>query len=211
MPRKHARKSFRSKRSRGSRGSLKTPGTMVFKPFHPTPIYSHKFRYKIASAIVGQTVTQANIFACYVLATSAANSRSIIGNMRIKKVTAIATGLSATTIDELYIRDANQQGLVDPIDASSTGQGNAIATWKPNRKSLSADWFNFGTGGSLFTMSLPAGATLELDVDMVLGGAAGTISGGSYTGTYTTGYMYSMGLDGSAGSIYYQALGMNQA
>jgi len=207
---KHNKKS-KSKGQISGKSSVKTMlGNKIFTPFHPTPIMRKIFRYKIGSAIVGQTVTQANIFAAWVLAVSATNVRSIMANMRIRKVTAIATGLSSTTIDELYIRDANQQGLVDPIDSTSTGQGNAVATWKPNSKSLSSDWFNFGTGGNLFTLSIPAGSTLELDVDMVLGGAAGTTAQQVYTSTVTLGIMYSMGIDGAAGSIYYQAIGMNQ-
>jgi len=208
MERNH-KKNHKNSRRNGT--SKIQSGYQLFKPFHPTPIYHKLFRYKIGSAIVGQTVTQANIFASWVMAVSSIAARSIMGNMRIRYVKAIATGLSATTIDELYIRDANQQGLVDPIDSSSTGQGNAIVVWKPNKKSLTSDWFNYGTGGSLFTMSLPAGTTLELSADFVLGGAAGTTSGNTYAATVTLGQLYSMGLDGSAGSIYYQALGMNQA
>jgi len=147
----------------------------------------------------------------WVLAISSTQGRSIIANFRIKKIIAIATGLSSTSTDELFIRDANAQGIVDPIDASSTGQGNALVVWKPNKNSLCADWFNYNTGGSLVILSVPSGATIEFDMDFVLSGAAGTISGASYTATLTQGYMYSMGPDGAAGSIYYQALGMNQA
>lgn len=186
-------------------------GTLIFKPFHPTPIQSHCFRFKIGSSITGLTILQSNIFAMYVLAISGTTARSIMSSMRIKYFRAIATGFSTSVIDELYIRDANAQGLVDPIDSTSTGQGNAHVLWRPNKKSLSSDWFNFNTGGSICIMSLPAGTTLEVCVDFVLGGAAGTISGASYTSVYTTGFMYSMGLDGAAGSINYQAIGMNQA
>jgi len=186
-------------------------GTLVFSPFHPTPIFSKIFRWKIATAIVGTTITQANVFAAWVMATGATSVRSIMANMRIKRLTAICTGLSANVEDEIYIRDANAQGLVDPIDSTSSGQGNTIATWKPNSKSLASDWFNFNTGGSLVIMSLPSGTTLEAEFDFVIGGAAGTISSAVYTvAGASAGFLYQMGLDASPGSIFYTAIGMNQ-
>lgn len=195
-----------------SMSSVKTAsGTLVFAPFHPTPIFRKLFRWKIPTAIVGQTVTQANVFASWVMATGSTSGRSIMSNMRIRRMTAICTGLSANVEDEIYIRDANAQGLVDPVDSTSSGQGNTIATWKPNPKSLAGDWFNFNTGGSLVIMSLPSGTTLEVEIDFVIGGAAGTISSAVYTMVgATAGFLYQMGLDGSAGSIYYTAIGMNQ-
>jgi len=192
--------------------SVKTSsGVLVFSPFHPTPIFTKLFRWKIATAIVGVTVTQANVFASWVLATGATSVRSIMANMRVRLLTAICTGLSANVEDEIYIRDANAQGLVDPIDSTSSGQGNTIATWKPNSKSLASDWFNFNTGGSLVIMSLPSGTTLEAEFDFVIGGAAGTISSASYTvAGAVAGFLYQMGLDASPGSIFYTAIGMNQ-
>jgi len=192
--------------------SVKTAtGTLVFAPFHPTPIYRKLFRWKINTAIVGQTVTQANVFASWVMATGATSVRSLMANMRIRRLTAIATGLSANVEDEIYIRDANSQGLVDPVDSTSSGQGNTIATWKPNPKSLVGDWFNFNTGGSLVIMSLPSGTTLEAEFDFVFGGAAGTISSAVYTvAGANAGFMYQMGLDAAPGSIFYTAIGMNQ-
>jgi len=192
--------------------SVKTSsGVLVFSPFHPTPIFTKLFRWKIATAIVGVTVTQANVFASWVLATGATSVRSIMSNMRIRRLTAICTGLSANVEDEIYIRDANAQGLVDPIDSTSSGQGNTIATWKPNSKSLASDWFNFNTGGSLVIMSLPSGTTLEAEFDFVIGGAAGTISSAVYTvAGATAGFLYQMGLDAAPGSIFYTAIGMNQ-
>jgi len=186
-------------------------GTLVFAPFHPTPIYRKLFRWKIATSIVGQTVTQANVFAAWVMATGATSVRSLMANMRIRRLTAIATGLSAVVEDEIYIRDANAQGLVDPVDSTSTGQGNTMATWKPNNKSLASDWFNFNTGGSLVIMSLPSGSTLEAEIEFVIGGAAGTISSATYTvAGASAGFIYQMGLDGAPGSIFYTAIGMNQ-
>jgi len=187
-------------------------GIMVFKPFHPTPVYSKLFRYKIPTAIVGQVVTMNNIFAAWVVAQSTTVGRALISTMRIRRVTAIATALSATVDEELYIRDASLYGPVDPVDSTSTGQGNAIATWKPKAKSLAGDWFQYTTGASCFQYSLPAGATLEIDIDFVVSGAAGTALTTTYTlAGATTGTWYSMGLDGSAGSIYYSAIGMNNA
>jgi len=135
-----------------------------------------------------------------------------MGNMRIKHVRIVG---ASSTFEELYIRDANQQGLVDPVDTSSvTGVANVL--WKPNKNSLTSDWFNFGTqsgssAASLFILSAPVNSIIELAVDCVLGGAAGTGSGASYTSTFTLGVMYSMGLDGAAGSIYYTPIGMNGA
>jgi len=196
---------------RGKSSVNTSSGVLVFSPFHPTPIFRKLFRWKIATAIVGVTVTQANVFAAWVLATGASSVRSIMGNMRIRRLTAICTGLSANVEDEIYIRDANAQGLVDPIDSTSSGQGNTIATWKPNSKSLASDWFNFNTGGSLVIMSLPSGTTLEAEFDFVIGGAAGTISSASYTvAGAVAGFLYQMGLDASPGSIFYTAIGMNQ-
>jgi len=203
-------------KSKSSKGNLipkssATLSTLILKPFHPTPKFRKIFRWKITTAIVGQTVTQANIFAAWVLATSAGAVRSLMASMKILSVKAIATGFSATSIDELYIRDANQQGVVDPVDSTSTGEGNTLVQWKPDPKSLTSDWFNFGTGGSCFTLSVPVGAILELDCEYVNPGAAGTGATATYAATVTTGIGYSMGLDGSAGSIYYAAIGMNQA
>jgi len=187
-------------------------GILVFKPFHPTPVYQKKFRYKIPTAIVGQVVSMNNIFAAWVVAQSSVLGRALITAMRIRRVIAIATALSATVDEELYIRDASLYGPVDPVDSTSTGQGNAIATWEPKPKSLAADWFQYTTGASCFQYSLPAGTTLEVDVDFVVSGAAGTGVTTSYTLVgATTGTFYSMGLDGSPGSIYYSAIGMNNA
>jgi len=192
--------------------SLMKLDTLQLAPFHPTPKQNHKFRYKVSTAITGQTVTAANIFAAWVLAISSTVARSIIGNMRIKNVKIVG---ATSTFEELYIRDANQQGYVDAVDATGN-QGITSAEWKPSPKSLSSEWFNFNTqsgssAASLFTLSAPVNSIIEVDTQIVLGGAAGTISGASYTGVYTQGYMYSMGLDGAPGSIYYVALGMNGA
>jgi len=208
---------FRKKNKGGNRkGTVPKSELMLntyeLKPFHPTPKMIHTFRYQISTAITGQTVTCVNIFAAWVLAISSSALKSIIGNMRIIHVAATA---ATSTFDQLFIRDANQQGVVDPVDSTSiTGVTNVM--WKPNSKSLASDWFNYNTqsgssAASLFTMSLPVNAILELKCQIVLGGAAGTISGANYTGIVTQGYMYSMGLDGAPASIYYTPLGMNAA
>jgi len=186
--------------------------TLELKPFHPVPIYKKKFRYKIATAVVGQTVTCQNIFAAWVQASTTTSARSIIGNMRIRHVAIVG---NTTGFEELYCRDANQQGYVDSVDSTNVN-GNTSVIWRPKPKSLSSDWFNFGTysgntPASLFTFSAPVNSILELAVDFVLSGAAGSIGGQVYTSTFTAGVSYSMGLDGAPGSIYYTAIGMNSA
>jgi len=186
-------------------------GLSVFKPFHPTPVYRKLFRYKVGSAIVGQNITQNNIFAMWVCAQTVASARSIMNCMKIHSIRAIATGLSSTVTDELYIRDDNINGPVDPIDASSTGQGNAVVEWRPRKKSLGDDWFQSSTGTAICILSIPAGATIEFDVSFVINGAAGTGLTAQYTSTFVAGDFYSMGPDGAAGSIFYQSIGMNQA
>jgi len=203
------KKSNRSKQS-STIGKVRS-GLSVFKPFHPTPVYRKLFRYKVGSAIVGQNITQNNIFAMWVCAQTVASARSIMNCMKVHSIRAIATGLSATTTDELYIRDDNINGLVDPVDATSTGQGNAVVEWKPKKDSLGHDWFQSSTGSAICILSIPVGATIEFDVSFVINGASGTGLTAQYTSTYVAGDFYSMGPDGAAGSIFYQAIGMNQA
>jgi len=201
----------RSGRRKAKKHQTAVSGVLVLPTFHPTPIYSKIFRYKVGTAIVGQNITQANIFAMWVMAITTTVSRSVMASMRVKHIRAIATGLSATTTDELYIRDDNINGMIDPVDQSSTGQGNAIVTWKPHKTSLSALGFQSSTGNAVCILSVPAGATIEFAVDFTLSGFAGAGLTATYTSAYTAGVMYSMGPDGASGSIYYAAIGMNQA
>jgi len=191
-----------------------TLNTYELKPFKPALQVVHKFRYKIATLVTQQTVTAPNIFACLVMATGASNGRSLIQSMRIKHVAIVGT--VAASFEDMNIRDANQQGVVDQWDASNNN-GTTNVFWKPSPKSLSADWFNFNTdsgtaAANLFLYSAPVNAILELCVDCVMNGTSSSISGASYTlAGATAGFCYSMGLDGSAGSIYYSAIGMNNA
>jgi len=188
--------------------------TYELKPFQPCPHQAHKFRYKIATVVTQQTVTAANIFASWVMATGTTNGRSIMQCMRIKHV--LIVGTVAASFEDMNCRDANQQGLVDQWDASNNN-GTTGVMWKPSPKSLASDWFNFNTqsgsaASNLFLFSAPVNAILELSVDLVLNGSSSSISGASYTMVgATAGFCYSMGLDGSAGSIYYSAIGMNNA
>jgi len=214
----------RSKQKRSNRKSGKNSGsvphtkmmlnTFELKPFQPVPKMTHKFRYKIATLVTQQTVTAANIFASWVLATGSTNGRSIMQCMRIKHVAIVGT--VAASFEDMNCRDANQQGLVDQWDASNNN-GTTSVIWKPNKKSLAADWFNFNTqsgssASNLFLYSAPVNAILELCVEIILNGSSSSISGASYTMVgATAGFSYSMGLDGSAGSIYYSAIGMNNA
>jgi len=203
------KKSARS--GRGSTTGKVMSGMSVFLPFHPTPIFHKLFRYKVGSAIVGQVITQANIFAMWVCAQTTTTARSIMACMKVNAIRAIASGDSATVTDECYIRDNNINGSVDPIDATSTGQGNAVVKWRPKPKSIGSDFFLSSTGTAVCVLSIPSGATLEFDVSFSILGAAGTGLGPQFTSVFIAGTLYSMGPDGAAGSIFYQAIGMNQA
>jgi len=214
-----SKKNHKSGKRKGGNGGFSPPGLMQLntkelKPFKPSPILSHKFRYKIPTLVTQQTVTAANIFAAMVLATGATNGRAVFQSMRIKHF--LIVGSVAASFEDMNCRDANQQGVVDQWDASNNN-GTTSVFWKPSKKSLSSDWFNFNTqsgssGANLFLYSAPVNAIVELAVDAVLNGTSSSISGASYTMVgATAGFMYSMGLDGSPGSIFYSAIGMNNA
>jgi len=192
--------SYANKKKSGYKQEF-VPSWFQMKQFTPVQVINKKFRWKVVTALIGYTISQANLFSCWGMATSSTVLRSLIQTMKVKSVCVMTNSDSSTTDYELYIRSANNIGPQKVVDAVQLGTNTVLLQWKPPKEGLDGDYFNFGGGTNVVIMSAPVNAIIEIDLVLQLGGNAGTAASSTFTmAGATTGTLYSMGFDGLATS-----------
>ncbi len=188
----------RQKTRRGRIGAPNgsNPRTIIPKPpmFIPSPRMTHTFRFTVSTS-GGYTINVSNLLNLYCVATAATTTARLCQGMRLKRVEIWgqppALGAAAVTCSCEWTGGSTYGfGPSWSIADTSSGIEPCHIKTRPPKDSIASFWINNLTHDTtLFSITVPVGATIDLTIQMVLIDTESPTTGQSTTGA-TVGRVY---------------------
>ncbi len=166
---------------------------------------SVRLRFSNAVAVTNGAVSQVDILDLVCMAVLAGQVNRVFAAARVRSVElwapAAAAGIATVSVD--WTGTGNFSGPRQLIADTSLGTTMPAHVFsRPPSNSLASMWFIDGsTGGTLFTLNLPANSVVDVVIDYVVRNSEGAQACTAAVAGATPGRMYVRRLDSTGGSL----------
>jgi len=166
----------------------------------PAIAISKTFRFQSNAAVTGP-ISAAELSGVIVMATTATTSAYVITSARLRKVEAWALPTQGGGGSEIEISGPiTTPGPENRVTDISMGVTPAHCRWHPAPNSVPDLWFLNTTNQPMFEIAVPANATIDVTMDLVLNFSDAPLAG-PVPAAAVAGTIYGVPLDGFGGHL----------